>query len=98
MIKTADELKQQAIAKNITFYPVHNCSMCGYQCGYVIENDKVGYDSGCDCTYNAGGIELRDWDDLARSYNMNQPENNSRISPKFLDELNKTWQFDQNNG
>lgn len=33
---------------------VHNCSMCGYPCGYLFGADDdlppVVYDSGCDCT------------------------------------------------
>jgi hypothetical protein len=92
MIKTANELKAQAKLKNIEVYPVHDCSMCGYPCGYVIDGDNVSYDSGCYCTYRFV-VEPRSWEDLARCYNMNQPENNPNIKQGFLDKLNETWQF-----
>ncbi len=92
MIKTADELKAQAKLNNITVYPVHNCSMCGYPCGYIIDGDTVSYDSGCDCvTYS--NVQPQSWEDLARTYNMNQPENNPNIKQPFLDQLNEVWQF-----
>lgn len=92
MIKTADELKAQAIKIDLGFYPVNKCSMCGYQCGYIIAGDKVVYDSGCYCVDDSNK-QTRDWEDLAKTYNLNQPENNPEISQKFLDEENKIWQF-----
>lgn len=92
MLKTADELKAQAIKLQLKFYHVHDCSMCGYRCGYIIALDKVAYDSGCYCV-GYTDIQPRSWEDLAETYNMNQPENNPEISQEFLDEENKTWQF-----
>ena len=65
--------------------------MCGYQCGYNIDGENVEYDAGCACVMNPP--ETRSWDELTRTYNMNQPENNQDIKQIFLDELNKTWQF-----
>lgn len=92
MIKTADELRAQAKLKDITFYLVHHCSMCNYPCGYVIKGEEVFYDSGCNCvTYN--NVEPRSWEELASTYNLNQPENNPDIKQKYLDELNEIWQF-----
>lgn len=98
MIKTPEELKAQAALKGITFYPVHDCSICGVTCGYVIDGDKVGYDSSCNCGAPEFGIQERDWDDLARTYNCNQPENNPDIMQSFLDKLNQTWQFEPEKG
>lgn len=92
MIKTVEELKAQAKLKGITRYFVHDCSMCGYPCGYIIKGDTVSYDSGCLCVdYIA--VRPSDWEDLAHSYNLNQPENNPEIKQSFLDELNEIWQF-----
>lgn len=94
MLRTAEELKIQAKLKGITRWPVHDCSMCGYPCGYIINGDRVAYDSGCDCvTYS--NVQPRSWDDLAYAYNLNQPERNPDISQKYLEELNKIWQFEQ---
>lgn len=92
MLKTADELKAQAIKIGLKFYPVNDCSMCGYRCGYIITSDKVAYDSGCYCV-GLSDIENSSWEDLAGVYNLNQPENNHEISQEFLDEENKVWQF-----
>ena len=94
MIKTIEELKKQASEKNITFYPVHECSICGYMCGYIISGEDVKYDSGCGCgCINYSNIKKRNWEELAETYNRNQPENNPNIKKEFLEELNKVWQF-----
>ncbi len=92
MLKTAEELKDQAQKIGLNFYPVHNCTMCNYTCGYLIDRGNVSYDSGCDCTRRYV-VEPRNWEDLANTYNMNQPENNPEIGSHHLDELNKTWKF-----
>lgn len=85
-------LKAQAQKIGLDFYPVHDCSICGYTCGYRFHGESVFYDSGCYCvTYT--NLQPRDWQDLAYTYNMNQPENNPKISEKFLEDLNKTWKF-----
>lgn len=93
MIKTAQELQDQAKAINLDFYPVRECSICGYMCGYVIEGDAVGYDCGCDCVPYQN-VKPRLWKELAQTYNLNQPENNPNISQAYLDKLNSVWQFD----
>jgi hypothetical protein len=96
MIRTADELKQQAIKNHIDFWPVHNCSICGYACGYYFENnhEDVFYDAGCDCV-NYSNVQKRSWENLADNYNLNQPENNPKIKQEYLDELNKIWKFEE---
>lgn len=92
MIKTADELKAQAEKLGLKRWTVHNCSMCGYPCGYLIAGDVVEYDPGCGCV-SYTNIQPRSWDDLARTYNLNQPENNPRIKQSYLDKLNEVWKF-----
>lgn len=92
MIKSADELKAQAALKGITFWPVHDCSICGYTCGYYLYLEKPYYDSGCNCVYSQN-LDPRSWEDVAYTYNLNQPENNPQIRPEFLKTLNLTWQF-----
>lgn len=92
MIKTIDELKAQVQEKGITFWPIHNCSFCSYSCGYHFHGEDVFYDSGCDCvTYN--NFQPRSWDDVAQVYNMNQPENNPKVSQDYLDRTDTVWQF-----
>ena len=92
-MKTSEQLKEQAKKIGLEFWKVNSCSMCGYDCGYVIRGENVGYDTGCDCTYGRGGIEPRTWENLAGTYNMNQPENNPKISAEYLKELNEIWKF-----
>ena len=92
MIKTEEQLKEQAKLKNITFFPVHSCSMCGYRCGFIIKDENVSYDSGCGCVAYID-IQPKTWEDLTYIYNLNQPENNPKIKQNFLDELNETWKF-----
>jgi hypothetical protein len=93
MIKTKEELQEQAKKIGLTFWEVHKCSLCGYPCGFIITEDEVGYDSGCDCIAGGGIIQPRSWENLAECYNLNQPENNPKISPEYLKELNDIWKF-----
>ena len=94
MIKTVEELKKQAKLKNITRWTYHTCSICGYECSYVINGDNVSYDNYCLCD---GGCEnpTRSWEDLTEAYNLNQPENNPKISKEYLKKVNETWQFEE---
>lgn len=59
------ELKDKFIdkLKSGKRYKVHNCSMCEYPCSFFIEQDKLFYDSGCDCVRYTN-IQERSFDDL----------------------------------
>ena len=47
MIKTAEELKQQAIKIKLHRWTVNICSMCGYPCGYIFRDnwEKLPYNT-----------------------------------------------------
>lgn len=49
---------------------VNECSMCGYPCGYVMQDGQLCYDAGCHCTgrYDA---EPATEDDVGRLLEMN---------------------------
>lgn len=83
-MKEAKEFKEQATKNNIKEWRIHDCSICGYPCGYIFEEDRVLYDSGCDCSY--GGESLRDWDDVAEHYNMQTNED-------VIKKMNLFWGF-----
>lgn len=98
-MKKVDDFKKAARDQGVKRWNVHNCSICGYKCGYVINGDNVYYDSGCDCVM--GGLEPRDWEDIANSYNLNagadDAEERSKEYPLFagcVREDNKLWGFD----
>ena len=84
-MKTAEDFKRQAKLKNIVWWGIHECSMCGYGCGYKIDGDNLYYDNGCDCSYG-GGPEPRNWENLASHYNMQSSE-------KYKKEMDKFWGF-----
>jgi hypothetical protein len=44
MIKTKEELKEQAEKIGLKKWKIHNCSMCDYPCGYIIGNTEVWYE------------------------------------------------------
>lgn len=50
------------------------------------------YNSWCYCT-GRNETDMRSWEDITDTYNMNQPEYNPGINQDFLDKLDKTWQF-----
>lgn len=98
-MKTVEELKQAAKDKNISFWEVHDCSMCGYKCGYVIRGEEVFYDAGCNCTYG-GSLEPRSWQDLVNAYNMNAGATDveKRMAEhdgfkKYVEETRAFWGF-----
>jgi len=95
MIKTAEELKQQAQKISLHCWIIRSCSMCDYPLGYYFENnyEDVVFDSGCDCVNYGPHIEKRSWEELAENYNLNQPERNPKISKQYLEEVNKIWKF-----
>jgi len=86
-MKIVEDFKRQAKEKNITRWNIHDCYMCGYQCGYIIRGDKVFYDSGCDCT-GGSPLQIRSWEDLTGFYNMQN-------SKKYINEMDKFWGFDK---
>jgi len=68
---TGEMLKQQLRTKGIfdLRHNTHTCSLCGYECGYVLQQGELYYDSGCSCTYQSNNLEPRDWQSLADVYN-----------------------------
>jgi len=93
MKRNAKEFEQKAKEKGITKWNMHDCSICGYKCGYIIRGDKVTYDPGCDCVN--GPERESSWDHLADHYNRNQRENNEHIEQKFIDEMDEFWGFNK---
>lgn len=89
MIKSASDFKNSAIENNIDYWPIHDCSMCNYECGYLFfqyENYEVVYDSGCDCT-NSRTKHARNWEYVAEQYNYNIK--NKSVIKKY----NEYWKF-----
>lgn len=92
MLRSVEEFKQAAKDNGIKEWRIHNCSMCGYPCGYLINGDVVYYDAGCDCVWRPP--RESSWEDLADHYNRNQPENNPLAEGKpWLEEMQQFWGF-----
>lgn len=89
-MKTAEEFRQSAIKNNITQWSLHDCGICGYECGYMFfANDdyEVLYDSGCNCT-RKNIISPTTWNDVSIQYNINIE--NPRIKAKY----DAIWKFE----
>lgn len=84
-MKTVQDFKTAAKEKNITRWNIHDCSICGYVCGYIIQGDQVYYDSGCDCI-GRENVQPRSWHDIVEHYNM-------QTSEKYIKEMNAFWGF-----
>lgn len=86
-MRTVQEFKDPALKVKPSKWIVHRCGMCDYPCGYVFSHDyeRVGYDSGCDCTaYDC--IKPSSYDDLCNHYNR-------QSSPEYIEKMNKFWGF-----
>lgn len=83
----AEAFRKAQKEKNISRWAIHDCSICGYQCGYVFRGDDVFYDSGCNCT-NFDGFQLRSFADVASHYNMQR-------NPDYIKKMDEFWGFKQ---
>ncbi len=90
-MKTADDFRKSAIENNIHYWPIHDCSICNYECGYLFnqyEDAEVVYDSGCDCTRRYVKTK-KDWPDVAEQYNINIK------NPEAIKNYNEFWKFSE---
>jgi len=87
-MKTGEDFKKSVEENHIEYWPVHNCSMCDYECGYIFNfnGHEVVYDSGCDCTRRYVK-EARTWGNIAEQYNLNMK------NPSIMKEYNEFWKF-----
>ena len=88
MNKTRIDFQVMAFKKIPSKWPIHKCSICGYQCGYLFDKDaeRVAYDSGCYCAGRENVNEVS-WSQLADYYNM-------QTNPEYIKEMNDFWGFD----
>ena len=86
-MKTIEQFKNAAIEKKIIKWNIHDCSMCGYDCGYVFAPDyeHVGYDSGCDCV-SYKNINPSSWEDIRDHYN-------NQTNLEYIKTMNEFWGF-----
>lgn len=93
-IRSEDEFVEAAASNGLTTWTIHNCSFCGYPCGFLLYAEGVLYDSGCWCSdYGPAPLRLSSWADVAEHYNRNQPERNDRITQPTLDAMDQFWGF-----
>lgn len=80
-----NDLRTKAIQEEKRFFPVRDCSICGYMMGYEVLDihfNHVGFNTGCDCvTYK--NITQSSWDEMEKFYNTQSPEGKK--------ELDKQW-------
>ncbi len=87
-MRTAEEFKQIAIDKEITYWQVHECSICKYKLGFIFfqfKGDDVVYDHGCHCLSKMN-MTRRTWEDVAKQYNC-------KTFPATIAEYNDFWGF-----
>jgi hypothetical protein len=84
-IKSKMTIQAKAKEHDKKFFPVRDCSLCGYMMGYVVlshDFKNVGLDTGCDCvTYT--NVNQSSWDEVERFYSSHSEEGQK--------ELNKLW-------
>jgi hypothetical protein len=85
--RTADEFKEAAEVQGHTKWPIHKCSMCGYQCAFLFNAGEVSYDNGCNCVTFRTPPSRRTWDDVAAHYNR-------QSDAKVIEKMNRFWGFD----
>ena len=82
-----EHFKEAVKRLGISRWNVWNCSMCGYECGFVFRNDdSVFYDPGCGCVTHNVPLEPRTWEDVANFYNIQKNEN-------IIAKMDALWRF-----
>lgn len=83
--KTPEQFKEKVEELNLRHWNIHDCSICGYPCGYIFREGQVLYDTGCDCSW--GGERPSDYQDIANHYNMQPNE-------EYIKKMNEFWHFE----
>lgn len=83
---TAERFKAQAESRSLTFWPIHECSICGVWVGFVFKNGQSCYDSACSCVPFATNYHSYGWQFVADMYNM-------QTDPEIIARFDKYWGF-----
>jgi hypothetical protein len=83
-----EEFKVQAEGIGKTTWNISNCSMCGYETGFVFDEGSVTYDHGCHCVTTMNQRPSK-WEEVALTYNM-------QTNPDVIKRMDEEWQFDVN--
>lgn len=79
------EFKLQAELKNITYWPSHDCAICGKSVGTEIVNGEASYRSACGCAWSPN--HSHGWENVAERYNM-------QSNPVVIKRMDEFWGFD----
>jgi len=85
-MRTPEEFKRQAEVKEITFWPLHDCSMCGATVGTEIRYGQASYNSSCGC--GSSPNHSPGWESVAERYNMQRDED-------VIAAMDEFWGFDK---
>jgi|AntDeeMinimDraft_5_1070356.scaffolds.fasta_scaffold03970_6 hypothetical protein len=83
-MKTAEQFKNQAELKGITFWESHKCGLCGAPVGTEIKNGEASYNSSCGCGQSPN--HSHGWDNVADRYNMQSNED-------VITKMDEFWGF-----
>lgn len=82
---TPEQIRESVIKNNISWFPHHECAICGRWVGYRFFHYpyEVMFDSTCDCS-SWKNLWPRDWDDVAVYINMQDNEDYANECMKLL--------------
>ena len=85
-MRSPSEFQKSVQENELTHWPIHDCSLCHYPCGYIFNKDgNVFYDSGCDCVAYTN-LQPRSWEDVAEHYNQ-------QSNADYIKEMDTFWKF-----
>ena len=71
---TAEKVKEQVTKSGIIKIDHHECTFCKYMTHYVVTDETLFFDSGCDCVSPHAPIRQVTWESLADWINMQTQE------------------------
>jgi len=85
-MKTPNDFAMAAETLGLTRWQMHDCSICGYKCGYIFDGARVFYDNGCNCISYYNPPRESSWTEVADHYNL-------QVSPCVIEEYDRFWGF-----
>ena len=80
---TGEQVRDAVKALGVSEINHHACCLCGYMTKYVIRDDQLYFDRGCDCTMRGPQLEPVDWDSPADWINMQDEKARRMLMQRF---------------
>lgn len=87
MSRKPEDFKIRIEKSSIKRWTIHNCSLCGYPCGFLFRGDKVFFDCGCYCV-TTHEVRKSNLSEVCGHYNIQD-------STEYIQKMDEFWGFNE---